>query len=192
MAESEANVFPRIAASRTTRLSAWVTIVENRIVTSPQDAGAVYHAIATQDYVSVLALTADGRVPVVKQFRPAVDRWTTEFPGGMRDDDEAPEICAIRELAEETGLKITKVEPLAVLLPDSGRLSNRMWTYFARDAVPIEGWVPEPGIEVVTVSVDELFAQAREGLFDHAPHLAMLGIATINGLLRLPSGLPAR
>jgi ADP-ribose pyrophosphatase len=192
MAESASNVFPRIAASRTTQLSAWVTIVENRVVTSPQDAGAIYHSIATADYVSVLALTPDGRVPVVKQFRPAVDRLTTEFPGGMRDEGEPPEACAIRELAEEAGLRVDTLQPLAVFFPDSGRLGNRMWTYFAREAVPIAGWAPEPGIEFLMLSLDELFAQACDGSFDHGPHLAMLGMATIKGLLPQPSGTPAR
>src|SRR5580704_10028636 len=113
-------IFPRIASSRTTRLSNWVTLVENRVVASPHDEGAIYHSIDTMDYVSVLALTADLRIPLVRQFRPAVRRFTLEFPGGMRDGDEAPEACATRELAEEVGLAASRMRPLGAFLPDSG------------------------------------------------------------------------
>ena len=154
---SDESIFPRIASSRNTRLSNWVTLVENRVVASPQEEEAVYHSIDTMDYVSVLALTADHRVPLVRQFRPAVRRFTLEFPGGMRDGDEAPETCAIRELAEEAGLAISSAQPLATFIPESGRLGNRMWTFFARNAVPIPAWRPESGVENMMVSVEDLF-----------------------------------
>jgi ADP-ribose pyrophosphatase len=180
-------IFPRIASSRTTRLSDWVTLVENRVIASPRDEGAIYHSIDTMDYVSVLALTADHRVPLVRQFRPAVRRFTLEFPGGLRDGDEAPEACAIRELAEEAGLAVSSIRPLATFIPESGRLGNRMWTFLARDAVPIPDWRPESGVEHMMVSVADLFAHALDGSFDHAPHLAILGMAVIKGWLPLPA-----
>jgi ADP-ribose pyrophosphatase len=185
MAENE-RVFPRIASSKSTRVSDWVTLIENRVVASPDDEGAIYHSIDTMDYVSVLAVTPDRRVPLVRQFRPAVRRFTLEFPGGMRDGDELPQACAIRELAEEVGLAVSSIEPLVSFLPDSGRMGNRMWTYFARDAVPIRNWRPETGVEHKLVGVEELFARALDGSFDHGPHVAMLGMAVIRGWLPRP------
>ena len=181
-----ANSFPRIAAAKRTRLSEWVTLVENSVATTANDAGAVYHSFESADYVSILALTVDRRVPLVSQFRPAVNRTTVEFPGGMLDVGESPERCAIRELAEEAGLQVTNVVPLAVFLPDSGRLNNRMWSYFAADAVPIAGWRPERGVTPMSVTLDDLFARACDGSFDHGPHLAMLGMALVRGLVRPP------
>jgi ADP-ribose pyrophosphatase len=178
--------FPRIASSQSTRLSPWVTLVENRVVAAADDGGAVYHSIDTMDYVSVLAVTADGRIPVVRQFRPAVRRFTLEFPGGLRDGEEAPETCAMRELSEEVGLAVSRVQPLVTMLPDSGRLGNRMWTYFARDASPIPGWRPETGVEHRMVTIAELHALALDGTFDHAPHVAMLGMAVMRGWLAPP------
>jgi ADP-ribose pyrophosphatase len=181
------SIFPRIASSRATRLSNWVMLVENRVVASPQDEGAIYHSIDTMDYVSVLALTADCCVPLVRQFRPAVRRFTLEFPGGMRDGEEAPESCAIRELAEEAGLAISSVRSLATFIPESGRLGNRMWTFFAREAVPIPAWRPENGVERMMVSAQDLVTMALDGSFDHAPHVAMLGMAVIRGWLAPPA-----
>ena len=178
--------FPRIASSQSTRLSPWVTLVENRVVAGPDDRGAVYHSIDTMDYVSVLAVTADGRIPIVRQFRPAVRRFTLEFPGGLRDGDETPEACAIRELAEEVGLAAPQARPLATMLPDSGRLGNRMWTFFAPDVVPVPDWHPEVEVEHKMVTIAELHALALAGTFDHAPHAAMLGMAVMRGWLPRP------
>jgi ADP-ribose pyrophosphatase len=183
MSEGASQRFPRILSSRRTVLSEWVTLIENRVVASPDDAGATYHSIAITDYVSILAVTPDGRIPLVRQFRPALDRFTLEFPGGLRDGDEEPAACAARELTEEVGLKVSSVEPMALFHPDSGRLGNRMWTFFARDAAPVPGWRPETGVEHLMVEVDTLYAWAIDGTFDHGPHLAMLGMATIKGLL---------
>jgi ADP-ribose pyrophosphatase len=75
---------------------------------------------------------------------------------------------------------------LASFHPDSGRLGNHVWTFFASDATPIPGWRPEAGVEHMMVGIDELYARAIDGSFDHGPHLAMLGMATIKGLLRVP------
>jgi ADP-ribose pyrophosphatase len=188
MAESDSSVFPKILSSRKTRLSEWVTIVENRVVAAPEDTGAIYHSVATADYVSILAVRSDGRIPLVRQFRPAIDRVTIEFPGGLCSCDEQPESSALRELAEEVGLKVSSAQPLAVFFPDAGRVGNRMWTYFARNAAPIPGWQPEAGVEHLAVSVDELFTRVLDGSFNHGPHLAMLGMAAIKGLLPLPQG----
>lgn len=187
MDETASRRFPRIASSRTTVLSEWSTLVENRVVASADDAGAIYHSIATADYVSILAMTPDGRIPLVRQFRPALDRFTLEFPGGLRDGEEAPAVSAVRELAEEAGLEVAIAQPLAVFYPDAGRIANRMWTFFANDAAPIAGWRPEASVEHMMVGIDELYALAIDGSFDHGPHVAMLGMATIKGLLRPPN-----
>jgi ADP-ribose pyrophosphatase len=186
MSKEASRRFPRIASSRTAVLSEWVTLVENRVIASADDAGATYHSIATADYVSILAATPDGRIPLVRQFRPALDRFTLEFPGGMVDGGEDPAASAVRELAEEVGLKVTLVQPLASFHPDSGRLGNRMWTFYANDALPIPGWRPETGVGHEMVDIDMLYARVFDGSFDHGPHLAMIGMAVIKGVLRRP------
>lgn len=38
-----------------------------------------------------------------KQFRPPIDKVCIEVPAGLIDEGETPEVCALRELKEETG-----------------------------------------------------------------------------------------
>ena len=132
--------FPRISSTKRTRLSPWVTILENRVIARDGDAEEIHHAVEVADYVSVLAIASDGRIQLVRQFRQAVNRFTLEFPGGLVDAGENPEQCAVRELAEETGLQAGKVMSLGSFLPESGRLANRMWGFVTTGATPVSGW----------------------------------------------------
>jgi ADP-ribose pyrophosphatase len=64
--------------------------------------------------VSVVPLTGDGHVVMVRQFRAAVDADVLEIPAGKRDvADEPPEVTAQRELGEEVGLHAGELSLLA-------------------------------------------------------------------------------
>ncbi|KAG8142573.1 putative ADP-sugar pyrophosphatase-like isoform 2 protein [Naja naja] len=39
---------------------------------------------------------------LVKQFRPPIGAFCLEFPAGLIDSNETPEVAALRELEEET------------------------------------------------------------------------------------------
>lgn len=65
--------------------------------------------VATRDVVRhpgasvVVPITDDGMLLMVTQFRKPCDMISLELPAGKLDNGEAPEICAKRELLEETG-----------------------------------------------------------------------------------------
>jgi len=46
---------------------------------------------------------------MISNYRPPVDRFIWEFPAGLIDPNEDPEVAAIREFKEETGYKVTKM-----------------------------------------------------------------------------------
>ena len=168
--------------AETTRdvLSPWVTLL-TRTVLKPDSEPQIFHSLGLPDYVSVLAVTPDGNIPMVRQYRPAVQRITIELPGGLNDVLEAPAEAAVRELYEETGFRALS-EPLLLgsLIPDTGRLENRLWCYFVT-ATPDSGWVPEVGVERVIYTRDQLRSNVLNGTFDHALHVALIGLALIRG-----------
>ena len=53
--------------------------------------------------VALVAITDDGEVLLVRQFRPGPDRMLDELPGGNVGGEEDIVAAAIRELQEETG-----------------------------------------------------------------------------------------
>lgn len=146
---------------------------------------APYYSLRLPDYVGVLALTEEGRVLAVRQYRPAIEQFTIEFPAGLVDAGESPAETARRELLEETGYAAETVEIIGEMSTDTGRLSNRIWACFAPRVRREINRETEAGIETVTYSPDELLEAIRSGQFHHALHVAILTLAAARGLFTL-------
>lgn len=146
---------------------------------------APYYSLRLPDYTAVVAITEEHRVLAVRQYRPAVERYTIELPAGLVDAGETPEAAARRELLEETGYQAGGLEVLGPMLPDTGRLGNRIWTCVATGVRPVEGRAPESEIEVLSYSPPELARAMAEGEFDHALHVAVLMLAVVRGKVKL-------
>lgn len=71
----------------------------------------------------------DGQVLMVEQYRPAANRNMLELPAGSIDGDETPEQCARRELEEETGFKVDKLEPMGYLYPTPGYTNEVLYLF---------------------------------------------------------------
>jgi ADP-ribose pyrophosphatase len=83
--------------------------------------------------VAIVALDAEGRVVLVRQYRHAVGRDLLEIPAGTLEKDEPPEKTAPRELKEETGLSAQRWELLERFYASPGVLTEEMYVYLARD-----------------------------------------------------------
>jgi ADP-ribose pyrophosphatase len=108
-----------------------------------------YYVLKLLDYVSILAITNDGQILLVEQYRPVVEGNTLELPSGHVEEGESPEEAAHRELLEETGYKANEVKLLGTLIPDTGRLGNKMWCYFAPNVVKVNDCSTEENIKLV-------------------------------------------
>jgi ADP-ribose pyrophosphatase len=157
----------------------WCRLVEQKL-----EDGNPYYMLDVADYVTVIATTSDRRVVLVRQHRPVIGRVSLEFPSGHVDPGETAELAGRRELLEETGLAAGSMELLGVLVPDIGRLTNRMWCYFAADVQPAAGHQPEAGMTVVMAAEQDALAMATDGRIEHALNIAALYLAVGKGLLR--------
>ena len=165
-------------------LSPWVTVATKHVRLLGNDEPQVYHALKQHDYVSVLALDPNGCVPLVRQFRPAVGRETLELPGGLHDGTGTPAETASGELEEEAGFRpIEPLMPLGCFDPDTGRLENRFWGFFAAHTEPVEGWQPEAGVTREAMAPEELVAAIDSGRFTMALHVALIGLGRMRGLI---------
>lgn len=174
--------YPRVVGKKATPLSRWVTLVEKVVQVKPGDSPQVYHFLAQAAYVGVFAVTVDGRIPIVRQFRPSVEEFTWEFPAGTLEDGETPEEAARRELREETGFDAEEFVNLGCFIPDSGRLQVDSHAFFARSARVVEHHVPEAGVEVRLVTFAELHDMMHATEFRHQLHWAIYGAAMFRGL----------
>jgi ADP-ribose pyrophosphatase len=184
---SSSSSWPRITSRTTTRISPWVTLMAREVEFSPGAESETYHSIGTFDYVIVLALTGDGRVPLVRQYRPAVEDFTLEFPGGIIDTAEGAAGTATRELLEETGFPSKTVHLLGVTKNDAGRLGNRVHSYFIETETQMPNFRPEDGLTIHLVTPSELVDMIVNGIFDAQANLGTLLLAVIRGYFKLPS-----
>ncbi len=85
------------------------------------------------DWVNVVALTGDGEMLFVRQWRVGTAEVTLEIPGGTIDaDDASPFEAARRELREETGFTSDDWTELGWVSPNPAVQSNRCTTFLAR------------------------------------------------------------
>lgn len=74
--------------------------------------------IATKDIVyhrgaaAMLAIDDEEKILFVRQYRQSAGRETLELPAGTIKKGELPEVCAAREIEEETGYTAARITPL--------------------------------------------------------------------------------
>ena len=127
---------------------------------------------------AVVAVTPEGDVLLVRQFREAVRETLLEVPAGILDArGEEPSGCAARELVEETGHRVVHLEPLGTVVTSPGFADERI-DLFVAQAEPEPGAEPsEEGVEIVRVPFAAAVAAAEDGRIQDAKSVAALLLA---------------
>lgn len=174
----EGNI-PKIVGRREVFSSPWVTLVEKDVDWGAPTGRERFYSLAQRDYVTVFARTASGLIPVVRQYRPAIEAYTLELPAGLVEPGESPDQTARRELQEETGLTALATRYLGAFNPDTGRLSNLIHLVAIDVADPIGniGNEEKAGeLEVSFLTLDEIKEKIRAGAFTS---MLQIGVLTV-------------
>jgi len=175
---------PRIVRRTEKKLSSWVTLVEKEVEFASGEAPKVYHSLKQADYMGVMVVTQSRRIPIVRQFRSAIERYTWEFPGGLLEPNETAADCCRREVREEVGLDLVDVTYLGSHPAEVGRLENMHHMFFGTAGDPDSAFVAEPGMTVEYVTRSELDRLILDGSFTHPLHLALLALYDLTGSSR--------
>lgn len=68
-----------------------------------------FEYVSRPDVSTVIAVTKDNKILLLEEEQPTQAKTFT-FPSGVIDEGETPELCALRELKEETGYVSTQIE----------------------------------------------------------------------------------
>ncbi len=163
----------------------WLEVREQRVRLANGHEIDNFHLLRGPDWASVLCLTAELQVILVRQYRHGWGGMSLELPAGVIEPAEAPIDAARRELREESGFTVDELEPLLMLAPEPARSTTRAHFFFARDAVRSVELALDSSeeLEVVLVTVPELFELIENGQIVHAAHVAALLSAGRRGLL---------
>jgi ADP-ribose pyrophosphatase len=125
--------------------------------------------------VVILPVDAEGRVLWVRQHRWAAGKALLELPAGTLEQGEAPEECARRELAEETGFAAESWRALGGFYSAPGFCSEYLHAFAATDLRPESAdGDDDEDIEVIPLSIDESLARVDAGEIEDAKSLATL------------------
>jgi len=135
-----------------------------------------FTVIHAPDWVNVLALTPDGQLVLVRQFRFGTDAFSLEIPGGVIETGEDPLSAGIRELREETGYTGAGARILGSLHPNPAIQDNRVHFVLVEEAAirGVTEWDTDEEIEVLTAPAEEVLAWARSGKITHSLVVAAL------------------
>ncbi len=137
-----------------------------------------YDLVQHSDSITVLPLTQDGRLLLVRQYRVGSGGQLLELPAGVLDEGEDPLTGARRELREETGMDAAEIIKLGAAYLTPGYCTEFMHFYLARDlhAAPLEQDEDE-FLNIESYPVGELLAMARRGEILDSKTLAALFLA---------------
>jgi ADP-ribose pyrophosphatase len=110
--------------------------------------------------VAIVAINDKNELILIKQYRTAVKKYLLEIPAGSLNNlEEAPAVCAQRELAEETGFQAKTLIKLfeGYLLP--GYCNEYMYFFLALDLfrAPLT-----PDEDEFIETIPATFSQAQE------------------------------
>lgn len=138
--------------------------------------------IAKWDYVhhigaaAVVPVNEKGEILMVRQYRNSLDRYTLEIPaGGLDTADEPGQVCAARELEEETGFRSEQIEWLVTIRTTTGFCNEKIQIFTAKNLISSKQNLDEDEyINIEYHTLDELKRRIFSGEIEDSKTVAAL------------------
>lgn len=142
----------------------------NRLqVELPDGRRALRDVVRHPGAVAIVALTEEGRICLVRQYRTALGRVTVEIPAGKLSAGEDPLECANRELLEETGMVAERMAFLTTIASSDGFCDELIHIYMATGLTFAKSSPDDDEfINVDLVEVSELVDAVLDGRIEDA------------------------
>ena len=121
---------------------------------------------------ATVALDAEHRVCLLRQYRHAAGGWLWELPAGKRDAGEPPSRTARRELREEAGVEAAEWHALGQMHSSPGVFTEIVFLYLARSLRPAErAHESDEIIEIHWLALPQALAWCRDSVITDAKTL---------------------
>ena len=132
--------------------------------------------ISHKGAAAVVAVRNDGRLFMVRQYRNPLERMTLELPAGaLNFREEPPEVCARRELEEETGYRSENLEWLINLRTTVAFCNEKIEVFVAKNLIPSKQHLDEDEfIDLGAYTMEELKEKIYSGEIEDAKTVSAL------------------
>ncbi|MDR3243099.1 MAG: NUDIX hydrolase [Clostridiales Family XIII bacterium] len=128
--------------------------------------------------VALAAITGEGRMVMVRQFRKAAEKTELEVPAGKTGAGEDPAAAALRELKEETGYTAESLEHLTAFYPSLGYSTEVLHLYLATGLSPGDTDFDEhEAIDICEYELEALMDMVNTGEIEDAKTIIAVLIA---------------
>lgn len=143
--------------------------------------------------VVILPVLDDGRIVMIQNERPSLERAIYELPAGTLEPPEPPEACAARELIEETGYRAATFTPIGRFYTSPGMSDELMHAFLATGLNHVgQDLEEDERLTVVPVAADRALEMIDSGgLLDGKSILTLL-LAGRQGLICNPTAARQR
>lgn len=151
----------------------WLTIRKDKCELPNGYIVPAFYVNEYPDWVNVFALTEEGKVVMVKQYRHGIESVETELPGGVIEDGETWQEGAKRETLEETGYVFEKLDYLGKISANPSTTNNFMHMFLATGAQKVaEQKLDESeDVEVELMTIAEVKQLVRENKIMQSLHV---------------------
>lgn len=173
-AERDIPVDERVTGSRRIYEGRIVALREDQVVL-PDGHTALREIVEHAHAVTIVPVTADGRILFVRQYRLPAGSVMLELPAGSLDDGEDPEQAAQRELQEETGFRAARLEKLCAFWVAPGYCTEYMHVFLA-EGLSEDRLVADDDerIEVDAITLDDALNMIDHGTIEDAKSISGL------------------
>lgn len=135
-----------------------------------------YYVLEYPDWANAVAITEEGKVLLVTQYRHAANIISLEIPGGVIDEGEEPIEGMRRELLEETGYQFDDIELVTTTYPNPATSNNQVYCYLARGGKKVQGQSLDEHEELIVTehTIDEVKILLAEGKIAQSLHCTAL------------------
>lgn len=142
----------------------------------PDGRHSAFEIIRHPGGAAILPVLPDGRLLLIKQFRPAVGHMIYEIPAGRLEPDESPRKCAARELIEETGYAAGKISSIGTFWSTVGFCDEQIHLFLGQELVAAEQQLePDELIELCPMTLETSLCKITAGeILDSKTQLALL------------------
>ncbi|MBE7176131.1 MAG: NUDIX hydrolase [Mucilaginibacter polytrichastri] len=146
-----------------------------------------YYVLEYPNWVNGVAITEEGKVLIVHQYRNAAQITAVEIPGGVIDGDEAPEDAIKRELLEETGYAFEHAELIGSQYPNPATSTNITFFYLLKNGKKVQAqqFDEHEDLVVEEVSIEQFKEMVLANKLSQALHQSAAFLALVRlGLLK--------